>query len=351
MKNRGWIPPLFAALAGASVGAFGLTCSPATSGYTVGSGVTYFLKDDFAKPPKQVAKPLPKADPVSFEVLRLPLYERGPCGGRRVEFGRDKNHVYYRWQIVQGADPQTYAFIDDHYARDKSAVYAGARRLTTRVGSFKTLGAYATDGKTHFYQDVVIAGTGFRLLGGDAESARGYAATDSHVYHNGQIIGRADARTFELFKPEVGITRDKRFVYFNDEVIPGADPKSFEQVSGYTFKDKSGVYAEGKKVTGLRAASVRASEFGTYLVDSAAVFKQGRPLAQRDPATFVELQPQWTKDKTAVYYNDEPVPQIDAASFKTTSLDRGEDRNYRYEGLRKVCKFRGDDPQTLPLCP
>jgi hypothetical protein len=351
MKNRAWIPSLFVALAGASAGALAMTCSPATSGYTVGSsGVAYFLKDATAKPPKQVENPLPKADAGSFEVLRLPLFERGPCGGRRVEFARDKSHVYYRWQIVQGADPQTYAFIDDHYARDKSAVFSGARRLTTRVDSFKTLGVYATDGKAHFYQDVVIPGAGFRLLGGDAEAARGYAATDSRVYHNGQIIGRADARTFELFKPEVGITRDKRFVYFNDEVIAGADPKTFEQVSGYTFRDKSGVYIEGKRIYGAQAASIRTSEFGSYLIDSVAVFKLGKPLANRDPATFVELQPQWTRDKNSVYYKDEAVPQIDAASFKATSLDRGEDVNYRYDGLRAVCKFRSEDPLRLPPC-
>ena len=341
----------FVALAVVSASGFGMTCPSATSGYAVGPGVTYFLKDASANPPKQREEALPKADVGSFEVLRLPLYERAPCGGRRVEFAKDKNHVYYRWQVVQGADPQTYAFIDDHYARDKSAIYAGARRLTTRVANFQAKGAYATDGKAHFYRDVVIPGRGFRLLGGEADAARGYAASDSRVYHNGQAIARADAKTFELFKPEVGITRDRRFVYFKDAVIPGADPQTFEQVNGYTFKDKSGVYTEGKKITGVQATSVRASEFGTYLIDSAAVFRQGKPLAERDPATFVELQPQWTKDKSTVYYNDEPVPQIDAASFKTSSLDRGEDRNYRYEGLRRVCKFRADDPQTLPVCP
>lgn len=371
MKNPGWIQPLFAvrsatgvwprtdsfvrvailaSVAGASAGASATTCAPVTSGYSVGSVVTYFVKDS-ANPAKGMEKTLAKADPGSFELLRLPLFERGPCAGRRVEFARDKNNVYYRWQVVKGADPQTYAFIDDHYARDKLAVYSGAKRLTTRIASFQTLGAYATDGEKHFYRDVVIAGSGFKLLGGAAQSARGYAVTDSRVYHNGQIIGRADARSFELFKPEVGITRDKRFVFFNDQVIPGADPRTFEQVNGYAFKDKLGVYTEGQKIIGAEPSTVRASEFGSYLIDNAAVFKQGKPVAPRDPATFVELQPQWTKDKNAVYYRDEAVPQIDAASFKTTSLDRGEDRNYRYEGLRKVCKFRSDDAQRLPACP
>lgn len=341
---------LMASVAGASAGASGTTCSPATSGYIVGSGVTYFLKDPASNPPKELEKKVVTADPASFEFLRLPLYERPPCGGRRVEFARDKAQVYYRWQVVTGADPQTYEFIDDHYARDKSAVYSGSKRLTTRVESFQILGAYATDGKKHFYRDVVIRGTGFELLGGAAHSARGYAATDSRVYHNGQIIGRADARSFELFKPEVGITRDKRFVFFNGQVIPGADPKTFEQINGYTFKDKLGVYTEGRKIIGANPSTVRPSEFGNYLIDDVSVYKGGKTVTPRDPATFVELQPQWTKDKNAVYYKDEAVPQIDVASFKTTSLDRGEDRNYRYEELRRVCKFLNDDAQPLPAC-
>lgn len=340
---------LLAALTGASADASAATCAPVTSGYTVGAEVTYFLKDS-ANPAKGIEKAVAQADPGSFELLRLPLFERGPCAGRRVEFARDKKRVFYRWQVVNGADPQTYAFIDDIYARDKSAIYAGAKRLTTRVGSFKTLGAYATDGRQHFYSDVVIAGAGFRLLGGEAQSARGYAATASKVYHDGTVVAQADARSFELFKPEVGITRDKRSVFFNDGVIPGADPATFEQVNGYIFKDKTGVYTEGKRVAGAQAASIRATEFGSYLIDSATVFRLGKPLPNRDPATFVELQPQWSKDKNGVYFKDETVPKIDVASFKATSLDRGEDRNYRYEGSRAVCKFQKDDPAGLPAC-
>ena len=36
---------------------------------------------------------------------------------------------------------------------------------------------------------------------------RGYARTRQHVYHKGKVVRHADASTFELFKPEVGITR------------------------------------------------------------------------------------------------------------------------------------------------
>ena len=325
------------------------TCAPVTSGYAVNAAVTYFVKDN-QNPSKSMEKPVTGADPGSFELLRLPLFERGPCAGRRVEFARDKRHVFYRWQIINGADPQTYAFIDDAYARDKTAIFSGAKRLTTRVDGFKTLGVYATDGQRHFYRDVVLAGANFRLLGGEAESPRGYAATTSRVYHNGQVVAQADPASFELFSPEVGITRDKRFVFYNDVVVPGADPASLQQVSGYTFKDKTGVYTEGKRIVGAQPASIRATEFGGYLLDSANVFRYDKPLAKRDPTTFVELQPQWSKDKNGVYFKDEAVPQIDAASFKATSLDRGEDRNYRYEGPRATCKLRADDPLALPAC-
>ncbi len=52
------------------------------------------------------------------------------------------------------------------------------------------------------------------------------------------------------------------------------------------------MYTEGQKIAGAKAASVRASEFGSYLIDNAAVFNDGKPVTPRDPATFVELQPQ-----------------------------------------------------------
>jgi hypothetical protein len=344
-------------LVGAATLAFGgsalaLTCAPVTSGYEVGAQVVYVSEDRSGLAPVRLQQAVRAADPASFEVMKHPVYDSGPCAGRRVEFGRDRRHVFYRAQPIPGAHPLSFVFIDANYARDKSAVYANARRLTTRVAEFRVVnGGYSTDGLKHFYRDMVIRGPGFELLGGDALAGHGYARTNSRVYHHGQVVAAAEARSFEVYKPEVGITRDQHRVFFNDQIIPGADPKTFVQVHAYTFKDRGGVYTQGRKLAGLNPATVRASEFGTYLIDDQSVFKAGKALSGRDPATFAELQPAWSRDKNAIYYQDSALPGVDLPSFKTTGLDRAEDRNYRYEGPRKVCRLRADDADALPLCP
>lgn len=341
----------FMALSLASTGAWASSCPPITSGYVIGPPVSYFMEDRTAQPPRRQEHTLAGADPQSFQVVRHPIYESGHCSGRRVEYGRDKQHVFHQWKVIRGADPRTYAFLDANYARDKTAIYSLAKRLTTRINDFQTLAAgYATDGRHHFYQDKVIKGRGFELLGAPAHSGLGYARTEHRVYFKGQVLAHADARSFELFKPEVGITRDKRAVYFDNRVIAGADPSTFEQVHSYTFRDRNDVYTEGRRLDGINPASVRATEFGNYLVDDHSVFKAGQRLAGRDAATFAELQHPWSRDKLGAYYQDSAVPGVDLSSFKTTSLNRAEDRNYRYEGPRRACKFSADDPQPLPDC-
>ncbi len=104
--------------------------------------------------------------------------ESGPCAGRRNDYGRDHQHVHHPWRLIAGADPTTYAFLDANDARDKTASYTFAKRLRTRVDHFGILsGGYASDGRQHFYQDIVIQGPGFELLGGPANSDRADART------------------------------------------------------------------------------------------------------------------------------------------------------------------------------
>ncbi len=334
-----------------SAGAWASTCPAVSSGYSVGQRVVFIVEDRTLQPPVRIEREVSGAKPASFEVLRRPIDDRGQCAGRQIAYGRDHKHVFHRWQVIPGADPRTYTFIEGSYARDKTAIYAQARRLTTRLDTFRILPAgYASDGRRHFFGDIVIEGRHFELLGDKTQVSRGYARTEQRVYHKGKALPGADPHSFELYKPEAGITRDRRVVYYDDQVIVGADPGTFMQVHGYTFKDRAGVYQQGRRLDGISPGSVRATEFGTYLVDDQSVFKAGVRLAGRDAASFVELQYPWSRDRHAAYYQESPVPDVDLSSFRTTDMDRAEDQNVRYVGPRKVCKFNPSDPQVLPLC-
>lgn len=324
------------------------SCAAVSSGYEVGRRVVFVTEDRTRPPPLRSAQVVHGAQAATFEVLRRPTDERGPCAGRQIEYGRDRRHVFFHAQRIPGADPRSYRFLEGNYARDRSAVYAFAERLTDRVNDFRILAAgYATDGRRHFFDDRVIEGKRFELVG---DGTRGYARTEQRVYLKGQALPGADPDSFELFRPEVGITRDRLSVYHKHGVIEGADPASFEQLRGYTFRDRSAVYQQGRRLDGVDPASVRVSQFGTYLIDARAVYRSGAPVPDRDAATFVELQPPWSRDRHGVYHRDERIPDVDLDSFRTTGLDRAEDRRHRYEGPRKVCALDPADAQGLPLC-
>lgn len=288
------------------------------------------------------------ADAATFEVLRRAADDRSPCAGIRVEYGRDRRRVYFRAQRIKGADPRSYLFLEGNYARDKKAVYAFTKRLTSRVDEFRVLaGGYATDGRRHFFDDLVIKGRGFELLG---DGSRGYARTEGHVYFKGRLLPGAEPDSFELYKPEVGITRDRRLVFHDHRVIEGADAPTFRQLRGYTFKDRAAVYHQGQRLDGIDPATVRVSEFGTYLIDARSVYRAGVALPGRDADTFVELQPPWSRDKLSTYYDDRSIADVDSSTFRATGLDRAEDRRFRYEGVRRVCSFIPGDAQGLPAC-
>jgi hypothetical protein len=140
--------------------AWASSCAPVTSGYRIGPPVSYFMEDRTAQPPRRQEHTLAGADPQSFQVVRHPTYESGHCSGRRVEYGRDKLHVFHQWKVIRGADPRTYAFLDANYARDKTAIYSLAKRLTTRINGFQTL-ATVMPPITSLHQDKVIKGRGF----------------------------------------------------------------------------------------------------------------------------------------------------------------------------------------------
>lgn len=335
--------------AGLAANSAASTCAATTTGYEVGSRVVFVTEDRSQQPTLRLEQIVRGAHAATFEVLRRAADDRGPCAGRQIEYGRDHRHVFYHAQRIEGADVRSYTFLEGNYARDRLAVYALGRRLTERVDSFRILAAgYATDGRRHFFDDQVIPGRRFELLG---DGSRGYARTARHVYLKGKVLPGAHPASFELFRPEVGITRDRSSVYQDHQLIEGADAESFEQLRGYTFKDRHAVYHQGRRLDGIDPASVRVSKFGTYLIDARAVYRSGAPLAGRDAATFVELQPPWSRDQHAVYYRDEAVPGVDLASFRTTGLDRAEDRRHRYEGPRTVCAFDPGDTQGLPTCP
>lgn len=358
----------------ASTTASALSCMPAKGSYVVtGGAVRYEAVRSDEQGSDRVTRPIGGADAATF--ASVPVQTQSPCARLFMPYGRDARRVYFEGLLIEGADSASFQDLGSGYARDSQAVYGKQRKLTERGAQFRVLEAgYATDGENHFFADVVIEDQGFELL------AYGYARTRDRVFHNGVVLAEAnprtfamvpngygyarsadsvyrngvklagvDAPTFEIKWPSNVTARDRYRVYYHDRPIHGAEPATFEQISSYLFRDRRAVYLEGKEIFGADPATARHSRLRSYVIDAKSVYYQGVRL-ERDVATFEELQPFYSRDKNGVYHRNRQMEDVDIATFKATSLERAEDKNYRYQGSQPACVFNAARSATLPAC-
>ena len=78
-------------------------------------------------------------------------------------------------------------------------------------------------------------------------SQSGFSKDQKRVFFRDKTLSNADARTFEVIKAEYG--RDSKFVYYKDKALTVVkNPKSFEIIDHYCWKDDSLIYLKGKKI-------------------------------------------------------------------------------------------------------
>jgi hypothetical protein len=337
-------------------------CGESTFGYVLKESTIYFWWDDSASSRKKIVeKSLSLVDVDTFQPLLQPF--PSDCPKPRSPYGKDKNHVYYRGEIIEGADPVTFYIFDHTYTKDKNHVFYGTHLISNRVNAFQHVGEnsesqYATDGENYYFEGITIKGSEIEILESNPYQ---YARIDSNMYHQGKLISGADPKSFDAFYPELEIVKDRSHVFFKDVPIPGADAKTFVFVEGSygVFKDRNSVYFNGEKILNLDPSTVKVSEIGNYLVGDNFVYgitrrdensDEFRLIKGRDASSFHELQRPWTLDKNGVYYKDKLFPGADQNTFHSIDGLESEDKKFRYVDGRIACKFSIDISDSVPIC-
>lgn len=134
-----------------------------------------------------------------------------------------------------------------------------------------------------------------------------YGADGSHVFYEGRIIPGADSASFRpLAEYEYGA--DRRAVFYQGKRLEGADPASFRIL----LWPRETPPANPGTVYLKRPPG---ENFSIYAADARHVWEQGRPMPERDAATFALLPMGYTRDKNGVYRNDRLVPGLDPKTF------------------------------------
>lgn len=226
---------------------------------------------------------------------------------------KDKNHVYSGMNIVQGADPATFVYIGNSgFGKDKNHVFYGLdvdNRFNPKtfsvVGNF-----YAKDDRiVYVLSPKMYADSAGQIMGADPmtftpvlfngkfpEEYPGYSKDANNVYFFTSKITGADPATFEILPKSKGSwwnARDKNHVYDRNSVVKDADPATFEILGGDYARDKDHVFGYNMMV----------------LI----------PEADRD--TFEVLGDRFARDKNHVYKNIEIIPDVVPSDIPKDFLD------------------------------
>lgn len=148
---------------------------------------------------------------------------------------KDKNQVYWRGKVVNGASPTTFEVMADEWGRDGNKLYYTYKYIPT--GDPDTLqdidseisGAYQKDKNNIYYtesgfDDPILESVDYATF---RPISSQYAKDKSYVYYYGRtIIEGADPETFVDLN-DYGYAKDKNHVYINDHIVEGEDPATF----------------------------------------------------------------------------------------------------------------------------
>ncbi|RFS16411.1 DKNYY domain-containing protein [Emticicia sp. C21] len=152
------------------------------------------------------------------------------------DYGKDETHVFYREYIVKNADPATFKVLEGFYSKDKSYGFA--------IGSNGPDAVVIISHEPDFFE--TVPNPEETPMNHTAEGTI-YARDRQHVYDGKYIVALADPATFEYIPMRSGsgynLAWDKKYVYWRDKPLEGADGGTFEKIANDYFKDAKAIWS------------------------------------------------------------------------------------------------------------
>lgn len=215
-------------------------------------------------------------------------------------------------------------------------------------------------GRTLFFSSVVVVVLGMHLLGYTSMlfnvarqlNSSGYTIKEDKVYLDGKMIVGADPATFQSLTGnlqsnisvyENPYTKDKNKVYYRGELVKDANPGTVEVIDDYKLwlKDKSSVFYEGIKLEGVSSGNFILKN-NSYIFTPDKIFYRSKEIKGADSNSFILLRDSIAKDKNNIYYDDRVIfPQADTQSFQMYPEDGyasryGFDQKHLYDPYMEV---------------
>jgi DKNYY family protein len=207
---------------------------------------------------------------------------------------------------------------------------------------------YHISGDTVYYLKA-FPGKAFKIDGADAATFEAFDSTfardHTNVYIDGVRLPDADADSFTLLN-RPGFARDSTHVFQRDRVF-SADPAHFVLMDGELSKDSTSVYwPDGTVLSDDPEHFTIISNTDHYLFakDRQTVSVNGNAIVGADPVSFVVLHGAYARDGARIFYFTDQMPAADAASFQVVDGPYAGDSARVYWMGKEIA---GADPSTF----
>ena len=189
---------------------------------------------------------IPEADPKTFKILNFNNY------------AKDDKKVFYKGEIIDGADASSFEAIGEFYARDNHRGYYAKDSIKHSNGkTFKIIDSYySTDSTDIFYITKSLGVTdpkNFKFVFPAEEESWDRWTTDGLFYYYREFkVPSKDYSNMTIYRNSGGISKDNKWVYFLDhklnynqdgkQIIDTIDVESFTVTGFIECRDKYGCF-------------------------------------------------------------------------------------------------------------
>jgi hypothetical protein len=302
------------------------------------------------------SRPIENAEPKSF----IPLE-----GG----FSKDAKNVFYLLRKFKNVDAKSFDVIETGpFSQDKDNIYFYWKSIGVEdYKSFEVINAlggidnkcyyrtYKAGDSLHINKNPIKDKNSFQIL------EHRYSKDNQQVYFDGDVVQGADSKTFNV--TSYGKGKDSRFmyygksrisspasykelasgysmdslsVYFQWAAINDANPEKFEIINQFWSSDDSNIYLEGEKAEFIDYKTFEHIG-GKYVKDVNHVFYLNTRVEHANTKTAEITETwDWLKDDKSYFFEGQEIVGIDYSSFKILNNDYSIDKNQVYFRLKPI---------------
>ena len=250
-----------------------------------------------------------------------------------------RNKIFYLEKEIENIDLKSFEILSDNLSKDKNNVYYENKKVDVNSKNFRIIDKYHyTDGNIILYLSQNMLGLRatmenlFYIYNVDLKSYniidRIYSKDKSNVFYENEIIKGADPNSFT--KINTKYSKDKNNVFYRDEIIKEANPNNFEILSNNYSRDNNWIFWKDYKIAKYNN-KFKILDNGLLLING-ILYDIQTVVTKIDIKTFKKIDNYLWIDKTNVYYRN-----IDSNSIIINDdMSIKNDLSFRWEKFKKL---------------